>query len=254
MPELSAAVINTAEAVALVGCLAIADSQLTSARASAADAQRRRGEHTVRAQKALQAAQRAAAKGSKWHGFGSSMKSVAKWAGVAALASSAVATGGASLAATPTLLVIAGSAASFAMKQTGADTKICRLGGVDLRASDLVLLGSLAAGMGLGMAPSDDARGLAAGVARGARGVSGAATAGAAVATVREGRYRAETLRRQSDALAEELAAEHETRALGDAIDALRASGQFRARALEAVSQLLKTKEAATAALVGRRA
>lgn len=254
-PPIPPSVMTSSEALALLGSLTIADSQSATARVSAERAEGQRKQAMIRAQKALQAARRSAKKSGWWGGLSSTFKAVATWAGVAAAASSVVATGGVS---TPMFIVIAASAASYGMRQSGADGRVCTIDGIDFNASDVVLLGGAALAMGYGPGTDEEKADLlervCAHVAVGATGVQAAATGANAVATEREGHFRARSLRESASAREEELRARHELELVEEAIETLRSAADFRGRAMQAVAEMLDTKRAAQAAVFGRRA
>jgi hypothetical protein len=258
--ELPAGALSSAEAIALFGSIAVADTQTDQARQKIDDAHQKRQKAIENAQRAIEAARRASEKGGFWAEVGAIAGNVGKYAAVAACVGGACASGGSSLVVAAALIGIGTSLAGDQMKRAGFDTEVCTIGGMDIKASDLVILGGAVAAIAVG-AHAEPGTGTHPWLTDAGRhvvtascGVQGGAAGVRAVSAERVGHYDAEVVDCAADQRVGENVAAAQQRVLLAAVDTIRTSREVRSKALEAVGSMLETRRGLEVALAGRRA
>ncbi len=214
--------------------------QATRARAGIARAKSSREQRLAAAAKALARARAS----SKRRGFWAKVGSVAKKVGVVAAIAGGVAgaafTGGGSLVLGVAVAGAVLSAGAFAMKETGVDAHLGRLGcgtfQLELKLSDTVGLAGAALSGGAGLAAGGATSGSTlAGAVSGA--VQGGAKGVAGYSAVREGHAGAAELGARADGARAEAGLERASAEQQEHVELLRSVTELRARAFEAVSQ-----------------
>jgi hypothetical protein len=263
--------------VALAAALLdVGELQASSARTRANSLSMSRAVALSKARESLKRAQEAREDGGFFKKWGSELQTAAVVASVTA--SVATCGAGAPFAVCALTLLAAGcSAGSYAMKQTGADGKLCKLsiGGTDLTInwSDAVALGGIVAGGGAILAApaaAPQGAGTAAKTAQAAaksEGVSEAcrvvhngaslvqvgASAGRAYFTVREGISESRAAKSDAvvaDAHADLAKADSETK---DIIDAMKDFREVQSKIVEVASSIVETRSHALSAILEKR-
>lgn len=263
-PEASLAIpagaTSSAEAIALFGSMAIAEIQTEAARHKIDDAHQKRQKQIDAARRAIEEAKKASEKGGFWEEVGAVAKQVGTYAAIAAAVGGAAATGGSSLVVAAALIGIGTSIAGQQMQKAGVDAKLCTIEGLDIHASDVVILGGAlaATAMGASAGPGDLNQKwlITAGhyTVTGACGVQAGTSGTQAVAAERTGHYDAQVAELAADQRNHENKAAHQQHALLAAIDLIRSSREVRERALGAVGSILETRRSIDMAIVGRKA
>ncbi|MBE7482898.1 MAG: hypothetical protein HS104_23335 [Polyangiaceae bacterium] len=230
----------------------IGDMQLTSGRSRAEQLSTNRKASLEKAKQSLRDAREKEDEGGFWSKLASKAKTVATVATVVA-AAAAIGTG-AGAPAGLALVAVACSAGSFAMKETGADTKLATLsiGGseFDLNLSDCVALAGVACGSvgaaGAAGSTSTVATGTAAeacqvaGVAAQATNVG--ATGAQAVFVVRAGDAQADAVEHHADSREATNRADKAQSQIEDQIDLLRGAMETRRKVREAVGKIMEQR------------
>lgn len=258
--SIPAAALTSAEAVAVFGSMAIADTQTDGARDKIDMARQKREKAIEAARKAIEEAKRAHEDGGFWDELGGLAKQVGTYAAIAAAVGAAAASGGSSLVIAAALIGIGASLAGDQMKRNGMDTTLCTIDGLEIKASDLVVIGGAVAAtaMGVSATPGGPQNKLLIDLGRhtvtGASAVRAGASGTQAVAAERSGHFDARAEELAADQRSHENKAARQQQALLGAIDLIRSSREGREQALSVVGSILETRRSIDMAIVGRRA
>ncbi len=231
----------------------IGDMQLLNGRSRAEQLSTGRTAALDKARKALKDAMKKKDEGGFWSKLASKAKTVATVATVVA-AAAAIGTG-AGAPAGLALMAVACSAGSFAMKETGVDTKVASLSigdtTIDLNLSDCVALAGMAcggAGATSAVAADTTAKGasglqVACKVSEvSAQAVGVAATGAEAVFVFRAGDANARAVEHQADARQSSGQADEASSHIEEQVDVLRSAMDMRRKVRDTVSKMMEER------------